>query len=150
MRLTGYKDSTKETFKNNTRLRSLAGARMRSQDLIALGSSPPATPTAASAPTAAASASPTAASGTPPGTPVAAKRGRGRPPKAKAAAAPAAAAPASAPPSAPSSPPPVPTGKGFELNNYMGKGFQLNKSSLPYGARMLIERYDNEKKLRKN
>ena len=80
---------------------------------------------------------------------MAAKRGRGRPPKAKAAA-PAAAAPSSAPPSAPSSPPPVPTGKGFELNNYMGKGFQLNKSSLPYGARMLIERYDNEKKLRKN
>ena len=47
-------------------------------------------------------------------------------------------------------PAPASTGKGFELNNYMGKGFQLNKSSLPYGARMLIERYDNEKKLRKN
>ena len=31
-----------------------------------------------------------------------------------------------------------------------GKGFELNKSSLPYGARMMIERYDNEKKLRKN
>ncbi len=32
-----------------------------------------------------------------------------------------------------------------------GKGFNsLNKSSLPYGARMMIERYDNEKKLRKN
>ena len=44
----------------------------------------------------------------------------------------------------------APTGKGFELNNYMGKGFELNKSSLPYGARMMIERYDNEKKLRKN
>ena len=44
----------------------------------------------------------------------------------------------------------APSGKGFELNNYMGKGFQLNKSSLPYGARMMIERYDNEKKLRKN
>ena len=69
--------------------------------------------------------------------PVAAKRKAGRPKKAAAAAA-------------PSSPPPVPTGKGFELNNYMGKGFELNKSSLPYGARMLIERYDNEKKLRKN
>ena len=68
----------------------------------------------------------------------AAKRGRGRPPKA-AAPAPAAAAPA--PSSAPSSPPPVPSGQGFKT---------LNKSSLPYGARMLIERYDNEKKLRKN
>ena len=128
MRLVGYKDSTKETYKNNTRLRTLAAERMKAEDLIA----PPAA-AAAAAPAAA------AAAGTPPGTPMAAKRGRGRPPKAKAAA-PAASAPASAPSSAPSSPPPVPTGKGFELN----------KSSLPYGARMLIERYDNEKKLRKN
>ena len=135
MRLPGYKDSTKETFKNNTQLRTLAAARMKAEDLAA------GIPPAAVAPVAAVAAAA--------GTPVAAKRGRGRPPKAKAAA-PAAAAPSSAPPSAPSSPPPVPTGKGFELNNYMGKGFQLNKSSLPYGARMMIERYDNEKKLRKN
>ncbi len=53
-----------------------------------------------------------------------------------AAPAPAAAAPAPAPAAAA----PV-AGKGFN---------SLNKSSLPYGARMMIERYDNEKKLRKN
>ena len=71
-------------------------------------------------------------------------------------------------------PAPTSTGKGFKkLNNDTGRGFELNKSSeeemstslfsdkkspkddfkfasLPYGARMLIERYDNEKKLRKN
>ena len=124
MRKPNYKDSPKETYKNNTRLRTLAAERMKAEDLIA----PPAAVAPVAAPAAAA------------GTPVAAKRGRGRPPKAKAAA-PAAAAPSSAPPSAPSSPPPVPSGKGFK---------ELNKSSLPYGARMLIERYDNEKKLRKN
>ena len=140
MRKPNYKDSPKETYKNNTQLRTLAAARMKAEDLAA------GIPPAAVAPVAAVAA----AAGTPPGTPVAAKKGRGRPPKAKAVAAPAASAPASAPPSPPSSPPPVPTGKGFELNNYMGKGFQLNKSSLPYGARMMIERYDNEKKLRKN
>ncbi len=49
----------------------------------------------------------------------------------------AAAAPAAAPAAAAA---PV-AGKGFN---------SLNKSSLPYGARMMIERYDNEKKLRKN
>ncbi len=48
-------------------------------------------------------------------------------------------------------PAPAPAGKGFKkLNNDTGRGFELNKSSLPYGARMMIERYDNEKKLRKN
>ncbi len=51
----------------------------------------------------------------------------------------AAAAPAAAP--APVAAPVAVAGKGFN---------SLNKSSLPYGARMMIERYDNEKKLRKN
>ena len=43
----------------------------------------------------------------------------------------------------------APTGKGFKkLNKDTGKGFTTIQ--LPYGARMMIERYDNEKRLRKN
>jgi hypothetical protein len=47
-------------------------------------------------------------------------------------------------------PAPVPVaGKGFKkLNKDTGRGFTT--AQLPYGARMMIERYDNEKRLRKN
>ena len=53
-----------------------------------------------------------------------AKRGPGRPPKGK--------------------------GSGFDQATVQAVGGGFNKSTLPYGARMMIERYDNEKRLRKN
>ena len=91
MRKPGYKESSKETLNNNTRLRKLAAERKNAEDLAA---------------------------------PPVAKKAVGRPPKGK--------------------------GSGFDQATVQAVGGGFNKSTLPYGARMMIERYDNEKRLRKN
>ena len=100
MRQPGYTAPTTDTKYNNPRLRQLAEAKIKAQDITAAAAAP-------------------AAASSPP-----AKRGPGRPPKGK--------------------------GSGFDQVTVQEVGGGFNKSTLPYGARMMIERYDNEKRLRKN